>query len=383
MKVLMISNDLAFLGAMTSTGDTIERHRAYGQFVDKLSIIVLTKKGHFKTSELAPNVLAYPTNSSHLFHYVKNILAVAKDLFSINNYDLIVCQDPFLTGLAGYCLKKKYGARLLIDFHGDFWANPYWLKENPLRLALLALSKFTVKKADALRVVSLGLKKKLLRANLNHTPIAVIPTPVQLENFKTPDSQTVMSIKNEFSGKKIILFTGRLSPEKNLPFLIRCFKKIISRYPSVVLLIIGDGQEKTKLHQLIISLKLTDSIKLLGQISYQGLLNYFHACDLFVLPSRHESFGKVLLEAAASGKPAVASATTGAKEIIINGKTGFLVPVNNGKKFANQVLSLLNDEDLAHRLGTEAYAHVWHQYDWDQSIKNVVSFWQKIVADKK
>ncbi|NMB48239.1 glycosyltransferase family 4 protein [Candidatus Kuenenbacteria bacterium] len=382
MKVLLLSNDLALLGAKTSTGDTVSRHCAYGQLIERLSIIVLVKKGNFQPLALSPRVSSYPTKASAwAYSYPKNILAVATDLFRGNHYDLIVCQDPFFTGLAGYRLKKKYGSKLLIDFHGDFWANPYWLQENPLRLGLLALSKLTIKKADALRVVSSGIKKKLLRAGFD-LPIAVIPTPVNLENFKTPDSQAVLSIRNEFAGQKILLFVGRLTTEKNLPSLLKCFQNVVRHYPRTTLLIAGDGPEKSQLEKLITARQLANNVKLLGQINYQGLLNYFHAADIFVLPSRHESFGKVILEAAAAGKPTVASATTGAKEIIINGQTGWLAPVNNAKRLVEKIILLLSDDNLARQMGANAYQHVWQKYDWDTSVKNVVAYWREIVGQK-
>ncbi|NMC51537.1 glycosyltransferase family 4 protein [Candidatus Kuenenbacteria bacterium] len=382
MKVLMISTDLALLGENTSTGDAVTRHRAYGNFVEKLSILVFTKNKNYQPSALSPNVSAYPTNSYSFLFFIKNAVALAKELFSLDKYDLIVCQDPFLTGLTGYLLKKKYNARLLVDFHGDFWKNHYWLWEKIWRLPLLALSKIVVKKADALRTVSGGIKKKIIQSGFKKIPIKVLPTPVNLEHFKTPDLQTASSIRQVYPDKKIILWTGRMTPEKNLPFLVSCFKKIINNYPNVVLLLIGDGPEKNKITQQIKSMALDPSVKLLGQINYTQLLNYFHAADIFVLPSRHESFGKVLLEAGASGKPSVASATTGTKEIIIEGETGFLFPVNKTKKFVEKTLVLLNDENLAHRIGANAYQHIWTKYNYETSVKNITAYWQKIANNK-
>ncbi|OGG90291.1 hypothetical protein A3H03_01555 [Candidatus Kuenenbacteria bacterium RIFCSPLOWO2_12_FULL_42_13] len=382
MKILMLSNDRALLGEAASTGDTIARHRAYGQFVEKLAIIVLTKKGRFKTNQLSETVYAYPTNAHGVFCCLKNGLAIAKKLLAAENYDLVVCQDPFLTGLVGWRLKNKYGLKLLLHFHGDFWDNPYWLKENIFHLPMLWLSKCTVKRADAIRVVSGGIKTKILRAKITKAKIEVIPTPVNLEQFKTPDNQTVISIKNEFPGQQIILFVGRLSPEKNLPFLIHCFKKIKSDHRNVALIIAGDGPEEPKIRRLISALKLEQSTKLLGRVAYQNLPSYFHAADIFVLPSRHESFGKVILEAAAAGKPTVASATTGAKEIIIDGKTGFLTPINNGKKFVEKTLLLLTDDVLRIQAGANAYAQVTQKYEWQTNLLQVVSFWQKIINNK-
>lgn len=383
MKILMLSNDQALLGKATSTGDAVARHRAYGRFVEKLSIIVLTKKGRFQTNQLSETVYVYPANAHGVFYCLKNTLSIAKELFAAENYDLIVCQDPFLTGLVGCLLKKKYGLKLLLHFHGDFWGNPYWLKENIFHLPLLWLSKFTVRQADALRVVSESIKTKILRAKITAAQIAVIPTPVNLEHFKTPDNQTVLSIKNEFPGQKIILFVGRLNVEKNLPFLIHCFKKIKSDYRAVVLIIAGDGPEELKIRRLVSALKLEQSIKLLGRVAYHNLLNYFHAADIFVLPSRHESFGKVILEAAAAGKPTVASATTGAKEIILDKKTGFLAGINNQKQFVAKVLSLLTNDQLAHQMGSAAYEYATKNFNYQDTVKQIINYWEEIVMGLK
>lgn len=377
MNILMISLDRALLGEKVSTGDVVARHKDYGQYLGKLDIIICTKKG-YQTKKLADNVFCYPTNSSTKLSYLTKSLKIARQLFSGNSYDLIVCQDPFLTGLAGYLIKRKFNTKLLVHFHGDFWHNPYWLKENFLNRPLLFLSKFIVNKSDAIRVVSKGIKRKLVNSGLAASKIKVISTPVNLKTFQKADNQTVFSIKSEFSGKKIIFWAGRMAAEKNLPFLLHAFKKIITKYHEAVLLLGGSGKEFIKIQKLVVQLGLSKQVKLLGHINYSQLPNYYQAADIFVFPSLHESFGKVLLEAAASAKPAVASATTGAKEIIINNKTGWLVPINNQKQFINKTLKLLENEKLAAKMGAAAYNYVAKEFSYQKNIQEVVNYWHEI-----
>src|SRR3989338_3111265 len=382
MKVLMISTDRTLLGELVGDGDVVDRHRHYGQLVDKLDIIIFTRSG-YQTRQLADNVFCYPTNSPSKIFYCFSAKKIARQLFAENYYDLIVCQDPFLTGLAGCFIKKKFGSKLLIHFHGDFWNNNYWLKQSIINYPLLLISRLTVKYADGLRVVSSGIKKKLIANGLPAAKIKVIPTPVNLEKFQNPDNQTVLSIKSEFVGKKIIFWLGRMAKEKNLGFLLQSFAQIIKKYPPVVLLLGGQGKELAAVQKRIVQLDLERNVKLLVRIAYQNLANYFYAADIFVLPSLHESLGKVLLEAAAAARPAVASATTGAQEIIINKKTGFLVGLNNQKQFVTKVLSLLANDQLAHKMGSAAYEHVTKNFNYQETVKRIINYWQEIAMGLK
>jgi len=128
MKILMISTDKSFVSER-SLGDVIERHKEYGRHVDVLDIIVQCKHG-YKEKEITDNVHSYPTHSSFKISYASDARKIARKLFLRNKYDLIVTQDPFLTGWAGLHLKRKYKTKLLVHLHGDFIDNPLWLKED-------------------------------------------------------------------------------------------------------------------------------------------------------------------------------------------------------------------------------------------------------------
>ena len=128
MNILMISLDKGLLGK-GQLGDVVERHIEYGKNVESLDIIVFAKHGH-ENFTLSTNVKAYPTNSRKKFFYPFDALRIAKTLFQKKKCDLIVTQDPFLTGFVGYKLKKNFGAKLLVHMHGDFFNNPSFSKEN-------------------------------------------------------------------------------------------------------------------------------------------------------------------------------------------------------------------------------------------------------------
>ncbi len=380
MRVLMISTDRSLLGEKLSVGDTVDRHKQYAQATHALDVIIFARRG-FKPTQPISRLFCYPTNSIFRPFYIVGALKIAKRLASHHQYHLIVCQDPFLTGLAGYLIKRKIKAKLLIHFHGDFWQNKYWLQESKLNKLLLILSRFTVKRADALRVVSSGIKAKLGFAGISKSKIKVIPTPVNLTKFEKPDFETINSIKQQFKDYKLLLWVGRFSQEKNLSFLIKSFKNILSAYGKVNLILAGSGGQFDTIYHQVCQLKLDKHIKFTGHINYSLLVNYYYACDVVVLTSTHESFGKVLIEAGSAAKPSVASKTTGAKSIIQNNQTGFLFPINIHKYFEESVLKLLQDEALAKQLGQAAYHHIHKYYNYQHTSQAVTKYWKDIVGE--
>jgi len=376
MKVIMIGLDRNLFRA-DSIGDVIERHKKYAQYVDRLDMIIFSKKGLVER-KINAKLNVYPTNSLFKIFYAWDAYKVTRPL--VHPDTLIICQDPFLTALTGWFLKRKFKTPLLIHFHGDFWQNPYWLQEKWYNLILLLLSKFLVRKADGIRVVSSGIKQKLIKAGLLENKIRVIPTPtVNLEKFQNYDLGEVKKIKEQYHHRKIILYVGRLVKEKNLPLLLKAVKKIVSRYPQCVFLIIGQGPEEKKLKNQVLNYKLPDYVKFLGPLKHKDLINYYQACYALVLPSFSESFGKVILEAGLTQKPTVATATTGAKEIIVDGQTGFLVPINNRTALSKAIIKLLQDENLVQEMGQKAKEHILAKFNPEQITQKMIGFWKELV----
>jgi len=350
IKILTISWDSNLAMNNPIFGDVQERNIAYGKYVSAIHSITYTKKTENLTNRtLSDNVFVYSTQSKNPLAFLLDSYCLAKKICLTNKIDLVLTQDPFLTGLVGWWLKKKFNLKLLIHFHGDFWRNHEWLKEKWYNFFLLFLSYFLVKKADAVRAVSLGIKNKLIKQGINAQKIIVIPTPINLNLFLSVDEKKINLIREKYrflTSDKIILFVGRLEPEKNLIWFIDVFNETIKKKPETKFLIIGTGREKNKIIKKINSLNLVGKIILIGNINHNLLPVYYHLANLLILPSTSESFGKVLVEAGAAGIPCVASATTGAKEIIKDNETGFLAPINNDEKMKAKILLILADENL-------------------------------------
>jgi glycosyltransferase involved in cell wall biosynthesis len=104
--------------------------------------------------------------------------------------------------------------------------------------------------------------------------------------------------------------------------------------------------------------------------------------DIMVLPSRNEPFGRVLIEAMATGKPVIATASGGAPEIVVPEETGLLVPPENAEALAGALLRLLGDEDLRQRMGAAGVARAREHFDVRRVVEQVEGIYGEMINDK-
>ncbi len=377
MNIVNIGIEKTLVGGQ-GANNAIERHKYYGKFVDHLDIIAYAnRKEGLSKFKISNNVCGYPSNSRGKAFFFFDCLKIFKKINKQHKVDLIICQDGFVPGLTGLWLKKKYGAKLEINFHGDFWENPYWLKERWLNYIFLLISKFTVPRADAIRVVSQLIKRKLLKAGIKEKKIRIISTPVNLDKFKIFNQEIVDDIRNEHGNKKNILFVGRLVKVKNLGLLISSFSLVKEKYKNVNLLVLGQGPEKGEVKKLIKKLKLTDSIFLLGTMNHKQLSNYYRAVDILVLTSFSEGMPNVLIEGGFCGLPLISTRVSGAEEIIKDGYNGFLFPVGDKNILVEKLLILLKDEPLRQKMGIRSKEVIKNNFG--DTTPKLIKFWQDII----
>ena len=370
MNIINISIDQTLVGGKR-LGDAIERHRKYGEFVNHLDIIVyVNKRAELKEFKISDNVIGHPTNSANKIFFFLDAIKILNQIHKKNKVDLVQCQDPFIPGLIGLWFKKIYSIKLQINFHGDFWDNPSWLKERKINRLFLWLSKFTVPRADGIRVMSEGQKEKLLSAGVDEKKIRVISTPVDLGKY-----QNESGIRNQKS-RNIVLHVGRDDEVKDYTTLVKAFKLVKEKIDNAEFWQVG-ANEKIKL-----AMRENDfnQVNVLGGKSATELISIYHQSDIFVLNSTSESFGKVLVEANACGKPVVATATTGAKEIIQDDYNGFLVPISDAKKLAEKIIWVLENPDKAKQMGENGRKLMREKYG-DNTVK-IVKFWQDIINNQ-
>jgi glycosyltransferase involved in cell wall biosynthesis/predicted metal-dependent phosphoesterase TrpH len=152
-------------------------------------------------------------------------------------------------------------------------------------------------------------------------------------------------------GSLMLLSVGRLSHEKRPDVLLEAFARVRARTPWARLVIVGDGPARAELEGSALP-----GVSFLGEVRAEALAQIYACADVFCFPSTTDTFGQVLLEAAASGLPAVAAATGGAIELIRHGATGLLTPPGDVAAFADALDVLVDDTLLRKRLSQQALA---------------------------
>ena len=157
---------------------------------------------------------------------------------------------------------------------------------------------------------------------------------------------------------RYILCIAAHNANKGIDVLLHAFKQLDERSPSLKLILVGDGPLRGELENLAISLGIYERVKFLGFQGRTQIVKLLHNCEIFVLPSRAESFGMVITEALACKKPVVTTTVGGIPEIIENGKTGILVEPDDCYALAESLANLLTDNDLRKTIAVNGYTAV-------------------------
>ncbi len=179
--------------------------------------------------------------------------------------------------------------------------------------------------------------------------VRIVPCPVEIPTL-FPSSGKL----DAGQGKKDVLCVGRLQdPRKNLPLLLQAFHEVSKQRSDIFLRLVG-GTDKQTLEKWLTRLKLRDRVIDMGKVSDTELKRQYLQAAVFVLPSRQEGLGIVVLEAMAAGVPVVSTRCGGPEDHVIDGETGYLVPSNEPMAMAQAILRLLNNDSLRRRMGDAA-----------------------------
>jgi phosphatidylinositol alpha-mannosyltransferase len=199
----------------------------------------------------------------------------------------------------------------------------------------------------------------------------IIPNGVDTRRF----SPKVLRLERFDQSKMNLFFLGRLDPRNGLSLMLQAFSILKSEFPRVRLIIAGDGPLRSY-YKSLIPRSLAGDIHLVGPILGERT-RYYATCDVFCSPVEKASFGVTLLEAMASGKPIVATANHGYKELL-GPEEGFLVPPGDPKAFARSILYLLRDEQLRTYMGLNGRIKAL-RYSWDHVAGDIAAYYEELL----
>ncbi len=203
----------------------------------------------------------------------------------------------------------------------------------------------------------------------------VIPNGVDLENF----SPNVSPIEEFRDGKFNIVFVGRLEKRKGLKYLLPAYRQVKREIPNSRLIIVGPGTRLRKKYERWVRRYAVADVVFVGHVSYQELPRYYQTADVFCAPAvNRESFGIVLLEAMAMGKPIVATNIAGYASVVTHGEEAWLVPPKDSRQLAQALTSLIRDEKLRQEMGRKGRLKA-QEYSWERVAQQVFDYYLKVL----
>ncbi len=211
--------------------------------------------------------------------------------------------------------------------------------------------------------------------------LAVVPPGVDPSRFYPIPKDEARDFVGLPQNQRVLLFVGRFDPIKGLDVLLEAMARLKARGVlkgrETTLILIGGAQDAPRnedleqLQALRDAKGLGDLVTFVGPRSQETLPYYYSAADVVVLPSHYESFGLVVLEAMACGRPVVASHVGGLLSLVRHGETGFLVPPQDPEALAGYLCLLLEDEQLRERMGRCGVRHA-QRYHWEHIARRIL-----------
>lgn len=265
---------------------------------------------------------------------------------------------------------SNFKGKVIVSWHSDI------IKQKKIMFFLKPLLHRTLKRADKIIVATQGHIEGSSFLKPYRDKCEIIPFGIERERIP----QKIYFNKEKKT--KNILFVGRLVYYKGIQYLIEAFKNI----ENAILRIVGDGQDRDLLENMIKDLGISHKIEFLGSLDDDKLKEEYKKCDLFVLPSieKTEAFGLVQIEAMSYGKPVInTNLDSGVPYVSLNGVTGITVEPRNSDELARAIQNLVDDDDLRYEYAKNAYDIVSNNYILEENNNSILKLYEQILKENK
>lgn len=298
----------------------------------------------------------------------------------IQSMDVVHVHHPFISGQLALRYCKPLNIPIVFTNHTryDLYAQAYaptLTKDISQSLIYTYLPRFCAK-VDMVISPSAGMAKIMRGLNLE-APITVVPNGVDIEKFRT---KTGKNRRKEFdfnSDDTLLVYSGRLAFEKDLPLVIKAFNAVAQSFEHVHLLIIGSGPVEGVLREMASQTASANRIHFMGRVPYEDLPDYLSMCDAFVTASTSEVHPLSVIEAMASGLPVLGIDSPGVGDTVIDGDTGYLSS-SDPLEFTAKMMRLCLDKDLCQKMSLAAL-EASKRYSIERTGAIMLSHYERLV----
>ncbi len=304
-------------------------------------------------------------------------------------FDLVHCHCSELpwTFIFAPLVARVLKAPLVITVHCSALATVY--PETHLEKLYYAFGRFAEKNAirAASRVVTLTdrLRRFYIEAGLAAPEkINIVPDGLHCDKFvSSARSEAIDELRNAYGipkDKHVVLFLGRIAPEKGWVYFIEAAKLLIDK--GVHFLVCGDGNQRPLMEQIIAQYALQNKFTVTGFIPHEQCACAIALSEVVVMPSLHEEMGGTILETMVFGKPIVATTVGGISEVVRHGFNGWLVPPGNSVEIARAVKTLLENPELSRSLGKNGIITVRKGFDMCDLASRMIRIYESVCGEQ-
>ncbi|MBI5964265.1 MAG: glycosyltransferase family 4 protein [Chloroflexi bacterium] len=289
------------------------------------------------------------------------VLGTLQSLWKLRSkYAILHAHLVFGPAFAAIMAARLFGKRVIVKLgnsgeFGDVQTSRRTLRGR-LRLAVLR------KWADIIIALDDSIYNEILSVGVDPGRIRRISNGIDVGDFSPLQTRSEAKIKFGLTDKVVMIFVGRLTPQKSLTTLLDALERSLPACPNLHLLLAGDGPDRMRLEEQVQVLGIRDHVEFLG--NQPDVRPYLNAADLFVLPSKSEGISNALLEAMSAGLACVVSAVGGNFDILDKGHCGVLLPSGDVSVWSKSLIELGNDPEKRQALGSAAQKHVTSHFDF-------------------
>lgn len=281
----------------------------------------------------------------------------------------VLCTHDYKANLLGVLTGRRAGVPVIAVYHGR--------TSHDWKVRLYeAIDARVLTHCARVVAVSEQTRRVLESAGIRAERIRVIANAVDVRPGPAGDQPSIRCDLGLGPATPVVLYTGRLSPEKGLHILLQAMRRVADAVPGARLLILGQGPEEVSLRARIRAERLEEHVHLLG--FKRDVQPFLRACDVFVLPSFTEGMPVSVLEAFAWDRPVVATRVGGVPEIVEHGVSGLLVEPGDDVGLADAVVALLSDRPRALRMGKAGGCRVREQHGFARQTAEYVTLFREV-----
>lgn len=208
-----------------------------------------------------------------------------------------------------------------------------------------------------------------------------LPTPVGLDESRFFIKENNMDIKAQYgidANSKVLLYIGVIEKRRHVDVLIKALNKLPKTF---ILIIVGNGSEKKANMELMRNLQIEDRVYFIPKQPQENLPSIYNVADLFLLASDYEIYGMVILESMYYNVPVLSTMTGGAKSLIKDNETGYLINSLNSDEWASKVKNIFENMELYCKIKSTIHDHVVHNLLWNKTCMNYITLYNKALDD--